>query len=259
MKRLPAQLRGAIHPSRSNRNIGARGNGMKQLLRVFNGRRVVGIDEEDNFAGRLFDAPSYAVSLAPIRAIFDRTHRRVGGGVPLHHRSRLVRGAVVDDDDLSIPQPREQVRKNTIQSRRQAFGLVEGGNDDAVLGARIHSGLDGSKISFVAGIRPTRPGSRVQRASLFQPLMAMRFRLLVAFMLVIVLAGAFLFARHRRWPVKVLRDADAERVDVRPVPSSVAHLGALPTPVTWLLGGPVNHRLGPIEYRTFEVAADLKG
>jgi len=89
--------------------------------------------------------------------------------------------------------------------------------------------------------------------------MAMRFRLLVASMLVIVLAGASLFARHRRWPVKVLRDADAERVDMRPVPSSVAHLGALPTPVTWLLGGPVNHRLGPIEYRTFEVAADLKG
>jgi len=56
-----------------------------------------------------------------------------------------------------------------------------------------------------------------------------------------------------RWNVKILRDRDTARVDLRAVPTTVAALGALPAPAEL---GPANGRL-PLERRTFRVRAFL--
>jgi hypothetical protein len=57
----------------------------------------------------------------------------------------------------------------------------------------------------------------------------------------------------QRWPVKTLSDEDRNRVNLKPVPSTVAELGALPRPV--LL--PDNRRAAPVELTTYVVRGVL--
>jgi hypothetical protein len=54
-------------------------------------------------------------------------------------------------------------------------------------------------------------------------------------------------------------DADASRVDLGPTATTVSALSSLQTPVTWLLGGPANHRLEQTEFHTYEVQAFMTG
>jgi hypothetical protein len=56
-----------------------------------------------------------------------------------------------------------------------------------------------------------------------------------------------------RWPVKTLSDEDSNRVNLKPVPSTVAELNALPRPP--LL--PDNRRAAPVELTTYVVRAIL--
>jgi hypothetical protein len=56
-----------------------------------------------------------------------------------------------------------------------------------------------------------------------------------------------------RWPVKTLSDEDRNRVNLKPVPSTVAALDALPRPA--LL--PDNRRAAPVELTTYTVRAVL--
>ena len=58
---------------------------------------------------------------------------------------------------------------------------------------------------------------------------------------------------EERWPVKTLSDHDAPRVNLTPVPASVAGLLALPTPAR----RPANFRVAPVELTTYSLSAQV--
>lgn len=55
-----------------------------------------------------------------------------------------------------------------------------------------------------------------------------------------------------RWPVKVMADSDAGRIDTMPMPTSVTELGDLPRPTIRL---PENRRLSPYELEIWRLRA----
>jgi hypothetical protein len=56
-----------------------------------------------------------------------------------------------------------------------------------------------------------------------------------------------------RWAVKILSDEDAEKVDLKPVPATVADLVALPQPAN-IMG---SRRTAPVELTTYKIRAVL--
>jgi hypothetical protein len=78
-------------------------------------------------------------------------------------------------------------------------------------------------------------------------------------LLIVGSAGAFAQAAPRqcgydRWPVKILGDKDRSRVDLKPVDTTVAKLGAIPIHE---IPYPYDQRIAPEELRVYRVKARL--
>lgn len=59
---------------------------------------------------------------------------------------------------------------------------------------------------------------------------------------------------YERWPVKIFADKDRSRVDVRPVDTTIAKLGAIPIHE---VPYPYDRRIEPEEFRVYRVKAKL--
>ena len=74
---------------------------------------------------------AHAISFATIAWVLHQPQRGVHRGVLLNDLNRVIAGAIVYDDNFSIPATLDGVLQNSIQRCSNAGALVICGNDDA--------------------------------------------------------------------------------------------------------------------------------
>jgi len=104
-----------------------------------------------------------AVSLAVVAGVLDETQRRIFGGEGLDDFCDVVAGAVIDDDNLSVPPLRMNEREDLLERGADASTLVVGRDDDAIGRvqrfslfqlAALRNAFDANVLSLAAKIRP---------------------------------------------------------------------------------------------------------
>lgn len=131
MKRLLNGLAGAIKPARSDRAIGSSVERLNQALSFDHGGGPVGVGEHDDIAGGLQDSIAHGMAFAKIAGILDQVQPRIAIHLCFDDGSRVVFGAIVNDENLGVPSLLLGAAQNALQGSFDARPFVVSWNDYA--------------------------------------------------------------------------------------------------------------------------------
>ena len=159
-RRQPA--RGGIatrgsHPARQRGSIERR----DERRQVRGGALEVGVERGDERSARGVEPGAQRRRLSAPAREPDWPEPRLAGGESRQHGRALVRGAVVDDDQLPDEAARLERGAHLLQQAREVRRLVVRGHDDAERNARRHPGFLADRRGQV---KPKEARTRVQRA-----------------------------------------------------------------------------------------------
>jgi len=134
MQRLALGLGFGAQPAGADGDVGSGFEGGEKFGSFFDGRREVGVGEEDELSARVEHAVAYAVAFAAIAGIFYQAQSRLVCGEASNNMGRVIARSVVHDDDFCIPALGMYVRQHFFEGRAETSAFVIGGNHDAVGG-----------------------------------------------------------------------------------------------------------------------------
>ena len=145
VERLAMGLAAAFEPARADGDVSTGGDGGKEALSFLDGRREISVGKDSHFAERLQHSGAHAVAFAAVAGVLDQPDLWRGLRKITRDLGGRIAGAIVDHDDLGIPATGADAIDHRLERRRQASGLIEGRNHDAVLrpGAVGHAAVAG--------------------------------------------------------------------------------------------------------------------
>lgn len=129
---LSCGLKFRSKPSRPNCNIGSLFNSRKKFWCLFDGRRQIGVAEEQYLSLRVQHSVANAIAFAAIARIIYQTHHWITNALQPYNFRSVIGRAVVHNDYFGVPALFTDKSEDSLQSLANAYAFVIRGKHDAV-------------------------------------------------------------------------------------------------------------------------------
>jgi hypothetical protein len=120
-----------VEPARADGDVSTCVDGFDQTFGFFDGCREIGVGKHDDLACRLEKAVANGVAFAAVAGVLHEVELGVAGHPLLNDGGGVVRRAVVDYEDFSVPLARFDAFEHAGKCAFDAQALVIRRNDDA--------------------------------------------------------------------------------------------------------------------------------